>query len=597
MKTRLVVLVCFLCGVIAGSKAENLVPATINKAPDYFCSWSVQNYMDGWDQANFDCTILAGGTGNTLAQGWIRDTTVFGPRGWSTIFYPKARTDLYFMFDDGEFANWSDNSFVMDTLKFPSFKGLTPTQQWTRANDSLKAKGWRSLALWCRGPDGGNPQPQTWCKAAGVPYWKIDGGDDDLSQETIRNTLTSGIKFEHMPNYSNPLNGNYTADGRFGAQSWGTGGTIGLIRQADVVRTYDVLAQLPCATTLDRAGQLLAACGGHPEAIAIINCEDEAYIAAGLGMTMGVMRYDLSGKRHPVDCDYSYCIARNQKKRTDEVLRAVRWHRIAQPFAAGLYPVLLDTAALTDTWKFGTTETWFSAVVAPARIARGLALPIVTKTTTNKDSLPFVIASRYPNGAVSIAAIGRVKSNNGWYNPIAKVSLSVPDTTKQFGIFGYYDSLSFVFTSAVASGIQVMAQDLAGDSDVNITSMVKISTNTLTVPGAVIAQIGQSAKTTGDISDPGMLMVLRPGTSALTPAGHLIMKAAPMTFKVFGSEFRMPKEFSGRMARIQIVDLRGRTVAALRIEGKNQTVKISELYNCQSFAKTGIDIVHISAEN
>jgi hypothetical protein len=603
MKTRCFIAGCFLFGVLTGARAENLIPATPNNAPDYYCTWASQNYMEGWGVANFNCSTIEGGNGNSLAQGWIRDTTVFGPRGWSTLFHPKARADLYIMFDDGEFANGSDNSFVIDTVKFPSYKGLTPTQQWKKANDSLKAKGWRSLALWCRGPDGGNPQPQVWCKAAGVPYWKIDGGDDDFSQETIRNSTSSGIKMEHMPNYSSCLNGSWTGDGRFGAQTWSNTGTIGLIRRADVVRTYDVTPALSVATTLDRTDELLKVCGGHPEAIALINCEDEVYIAAALGVTTGVMRHSMTGKRSPLDCDLFFSGSRQVKKRMDEVARAVRWHRIGQPYAAGLYPVVLDPVALTDSWRFSTGETWFSAAIgqtcyqgAAARGARGLALPVVTKNTTNQDSLPFVRAGRFPNGAVAVATFGRTKPNNNWYFPVAKVSLNVPDTTKQFGIFGYYDSLSFVFTSAIAANVQVMAQDLAGDSAVNITARVRKVTNTLTIPGAVIAEIGLSAKTTGDVSDPGMLMVLRSGTSTLTPAGLSILKsAAPVMFKVFGPEFRVPQEFAGKMARIQIVDLLGRTVNAFKIEGKNQLVNIKNLCNSRLTTEDGLYIVHVSA--
>jgi hypothetical protein len=601
MKAQCFATGCFLFGLLAGARAENLVPSTVNKAPDYYCTWAAQNYVEGWGVTNFDCSTIEGGNGNTLAQTWIRDTTVFGPRGWSTLFHPKARADLYLMFDDGEFADWSDNSFVMDTLKFPSFDGLAPTQQWTRANDSLKAKGWRALALWCRGPDGTNSQPIAWCKTAGISYWKIDGGDGDFTQESMRKTLNASIVMEHMPDYSYPLNGNWAVDGRYGALTWGTGGTVGILRQANVVRSYDVTPALSVATTLDRVNEILKVCGGHSEAVALLNDEDEVYIAAAFGLTMGVMRHPMSGKRTPIDCDLFFNGSRQVKKRMDEVTRAARWHRIGEPFPVGIYPLTLDTSTLTDSWTFSTGDTWLSDVIgktafqgAAARSARGLNLPVVRTHSTNKDSIPFVIAGRYPNGAVSIATLCRTKPNNNWYFPKAAVSLTVPDSTKQFGIFGYYDSLSFVFVSAVASNIQVLAQDLAGDSAVNITGMVKIGTNTLTIPGAVISQVGLSAKTTGDVSDPGMLMVLRPGTSTLTPAGHSMMMAAPATFKVLASEFRMPQEFNGRSTHIQIVDLCGRTVNAFTIVGKNQVINISEFCNGQSFVKTGITIVHVS---
>jgi hypothetical protein len=591
----------FLFGVITWVQAENLIPSTVNKAPDYYCTWASQNYMEGWGVTNFDCSTIEGGNGNSLAQTWIRDTTVFGPRGWSTLFHPKARPDLYLMFDDGEFADWSDNSFILDAMKFPSFKGLTPAQQWTRANDSLKAKGWRALALWCRGPDGANSQPITWCKTAGIPYWKIDGGDGDFAQESMRKTLNASIVMEHMPDYSYPLNGNWAVDGRYGALTWGTGGTVGTLCRADVVRSYDVTPALSVATTLDRVNEILKVCGGHTEAVALLNDEDEVYIAAALGLTMGVMRHPMSGKRFPIDCDLFFNGSRQVKKRMDEVTRAARWHRIGEPFPAGIYPMTLDAAVLTDSWTFSTGDTWLSDVIgktafqgAAARSARGLNLPVVRTHSTNKDSIPFVIAGRYPNGAVSIATLGRTKPNNNWYFPKAAVSITVPDSTKQFGIFGYYDSLSFVFSSAVASGIKVLAQDLAGDSAVNITSMVKISTNTLTIPGAIIAQIGLSAKTTGDVSDPGMLMVLRSGTSTLIPASHSIAKPTPATFKIFDSVFRIPPEFSGKSVHIEICDLCGRTMNSIFIEGKNQLVNICKHSNSRLKVTGGLHIVHIS---
>ena len=129
MKRSLVITWYFLAMFPMRGMAENLIPATVNQAPDYSCTWASQNYMEGWGVPDFDCETIEGGNGNIIAQGWIRESTVFGPQGWSTLFHLKAREDLYFMFDDGEFANWSDNSFIMDTEKFPSFQGLTPTEQ------------------------------------------------------------------------------------------------------------------------------------------------------------------------------------------------------------------------------------------------------------------------------------------------------------------------------------------------------------------------------------------------------------------------------------------------------------------------------------
>ena len=57
--------------------------------------------------------------------------------------------------------------------------------------------------------------------------------------------------------------------------------------------------------------------------------------------------------------------------------------------------------------------------------------------------------------------------------------------------------------------MEVWAQDLAGDSPVNITSEVKVEGNRLTVPGTVITRVGLMNATPGDKSAPGLVLKMR----------------------------------------------------------------------------------------
>jgi hypothetical protein len=167
--------------------------------------------------------------------------------------------------------------------------------------------------------------------------------------------------------------------------AWGDGSvlrdSVRIASFSDVFRTYDVTAQLSTATTLDRAVQILAAVSPSADATGIINCEDEPYIAAGLGLMMGIMRHPLWLNREETGMDYD---PYDYRRRISEVTRAVRWHRIAPAFAMNAGTVVVDARRLQDRWRFAKGESWADWVTgatvvqgAPASAARGLALPVV----------------------------------------------------------------------------------------------------------------------------------------------------------------------------------------------------------------------------
>ena len=139
---------------------------------------------------------------------------------------------------------------------------------------------------------------------------------------------------------------------------------------------------------------------------------------------------------------------------------------------------------------------------APEIMARNIALPNVTY----KEIAPYVLVSKFPNGAVCIATEGRVMPNQSWIHPKANITLKELETDNFIGIFGYYESLSLEFGQALPKGIIVYAQDLLAKQAIDITKEVTINKNIISISGNLINKIGTSAGSAGDISAPGMVL-------------------------------------------------------------------------------------------
>jgi hypothetical protein len=220
------------------------------------------------------------------------------------------------------------------------------------------------------------------------------------------------------------------------------------------------------------------------------------------------MRHPLTGLRPGEDADLFFNGQRQPKKRMDEVVRAARWQRIAPPFSAGIGSVNVSDEILTDTWKFDRGQTWQSEIVgatvrqgAPACMARNIGLPEV-KT---KGEKPFVWATRFPNGAVAIAAQERTHVGNAWYMPASEVTLSVSDAPGPFGVFGYFEELTLNLDWSLV-GKRILAQDLAGDEARDISNEVQVRERSLLIPGKVIRRVGLHNATTNDLSSPGLVI-------------------------------------------------------------------------------------------
>ena len=497
----------------------SLVPAQPSPAPNYWCTWAAQNYMYGHDLPSIDPHILEGDSGSNLAHDAMRESILFGGRGWADTFYPRVRGDLYLLLDDG-WQTGGSSTFVLDTAKFPRFPG-SPRDRLAALNQAVASTGWRGAALWCRNtPDGATARDRVArSQSAGIGYWKIDGGDPQFDLIQLRDQARAPLTLEHVHGEV-PLNGDWRAAGRFDPQQWDSR-RVQILRHTDVYRTYDVTSILSLPTTLDRAAQLLNAAQNRPEVRSLLNVEDEVYVAAVLGCTMGVMRHPLIGLRPGPDFDLFFNGPRQAKRRMDEVVRALRWQRIAPPFAAGSGAFNASPEILTDSWVLQAGETWQSDLLgqtvhqgAPACLARNLDLPHVEPAGESVAEAaagkPFVVAAKFPNGAVAVGVQQRTRIGHAWYMPACRVTLNVANAPGPFGIFGEFAHLTLVFDKPLGAARvpRVLAQDLAGDEPLDISSQVRIEGASLHVSGEIIRAVGLHNRTPGDTSSPALVLAL-----------------------------------------------------------------------------------------
>jgi len=238
------------------------VPAKPSGAPHYWCTWAAQNYMYGQNLPKLDAAILEGDSGANLARTAMTEENLFVDSGWAKSFYPKIRSDLFLLLDDG-WETGGTATFELDTTKFPSFNG-TSSERLRKLNDAVQSSGWRGAALWCRNtPEGsGIHRLETLSDSAAIRYWKIDIGDPVFGLVRVRDEAHIPLTLEHVHGEL-PVNGDWHNDGRFGPQPWDSR-RMTILRNTDVYRTYDVTSILSLPTTLDRLAAMLKGAEGIP---------------------------------------------------------------------------------------------------------------------------------------------------------------------------------------------------------------------------------------------------------------------------------------------------------------------------------------------
>ena len=517
----------------------NLIPDTPGSTPSYWCTWGAQNYdVDEMNDSSWE---------NAVSN--LSESAVFENPGWATHFFRTASRDLFILFDVGwdvsksvtiERPTWQLGSLEPAEDRFPSLFG-SPAERLRGLNDLAKRAGWRGAALWVaaqavgEGKEGHRLDGEEleaywrerarWCRAAGIEYWKVDLGvhSADASYRRMVTRVTREeapeLLVEHAVNLE-PFNDAPSAhdtsgqsQGRF--RAWNGGKVlkqaVNLLTFCDVLRTYDVSNQLANASTLDRVAQILVA-AQETKGAGLLNCEDALYLGATLGCALGVMRHprwrDVEGK------DYDTSLSR---KRIDEVSRAARWQRLAPAFGVGEAEVTLDEDILTDSWHFGEGETWDRSAVgkevvqgAPARVARGLPLPEVVPDA--EGMRPYVVASSHPNGATAVATLPRTSAERGIHTPLASISLVVKEATAPIGVFGHYQALTLQLPEPLNER-RVWGQDLASNEARDITGQVTVNGATVTLSGTLIREVGLAAARSGDFSEPGLVVAIRPSAA------------------------------------------------------------------------------------
>ncbi len=477
-----------------------LIPdAPTHETANYACTWNTQGRFCG---------------GTVTIRDVLMDENLFAPgKGWAYEFPESVRKDLILLLDDGWDLPLSENgednrdyygSFVLDPIKFPGY-GETEVERLKTLSDKIRAAGWRGMGVWvcCQedafhtSADGHYDESYwiekiLWSKEAGILYWKNDWGNYAYTESWRRfisetaNRLYPELIIEH-------ITGDYGTNDPLGSGTC-EGKIANMCRCAsysDVFRSYDVTTQLSAATTMDRVARLLNGAyleeGDH---MGLLNCEDELYLAAALGLSAGIMRSRSFGKGD-----------------LDEATRMVNWHRIAPPFEITAYPNHISDLTLTDEWHF-TDDTWDTTIQnrmvpqhAAAAVSRGTALPVAFG-----PKIPFLAASRNPTtGALSIATLRRTVGGTSNSLVYAGVKWDVGPLTGPIGIFGVYKTLTLTFDRDI-SGLPILAQDLMGETAFDITDLVSVQGNELVLDGILLHDIGVAAATALDPSEPGLIL-------------------------------------------------------------------------------------------
>ena len=338
---------------------------------------------------------------------------------------------------------------------------------------------------------------------AGFSYWKVDWGGQCSSVDFRRMLTLLGRKYAPR----------LTIEHAMKAQ---------IIPYCDVFRTYDVPAIMSIPMTMQKLSDILTFTPkAEGENMGLINCEDEAYIAAAGGFAMGIMRHPYSGDFMNGKKDMSFPdVHRNLKTKMCEVTRAVRWHRIAPAFGADNENVQVSEKTLTDNWIFENMENeledWWLVhpftkddikdggfiKSAPAALSRGCALPEI-KPDENGD-IPYCVAAKNPNGAFSIVTLGRTRGRD-YRIPLCNVAVQT-GKSRIFGIFGEYKTLTIKTEYENIS--RVLMQDLASDTALDITELVLVKNGEVTVNGEIIKDICALHQPEGDTSEPGVVVWL-----------------------------------------------------------------------------------------
>ena len=474
------------------------------KIVSYLCTWGRQAYVAS--------KLGISGSGSSQMRDALTADTLFGSKNYYHTVPQEYRSKLIFLLDDGwdvpkgtsqDGARAEFGSMEPDPVKFGSL-GSTPVERLTAMVEKTKALGYAGLGLWV------SPQIpyETWTPteqareywttrakqsaAAGVCYWKVDWGKHQ-SDTAYRQMITDCAKqyapdlivehaYTQTPFTDSNTEENFKANRRAALKEY--------VLMSGTVRIYDLSAPFETVCALDRIDEIFSLYEETGSGADVyVNAESQAYIAAVLGCSLGIMTYNT------------------------EMRAALNWMLTYAPaFSAKDATYRSSDTTLTDSFYFDRdVADWFQSgnrtmtETAPAVMARGCELPEVV--TRKGMFTPFVAASVNPiTGAASIGCFRRTVDPNQTVAGIADVTFRVGKDAAPIGVFGMFGSLTLVMEEDYSDGVKVLAQDLLGTDAEDISAYVTVDGNRITIDGTVLRRIGKSARTDGDSSDPSLIL-------------------------------------------------------------------------------------------
>ena len=482
----------------------NFIPDKPEHNGNYLCSWARQAEV----AKKFG---IAGRTCSEMRDA-LNEEYLFGDESLYHFYDREYREGLLFMLDDGWDVPYGSEhnggekfygSLYPDPKKFRSF-GNTPEERLCNMSEKIKELGYCGLGLWVspnygKHDENGNLDyddvRKYWedralmCQNAGILYWKVDWGIymRDSKYRTIMTECCHNVAPDLLIEHAYPCGvfANYNDVNR----------TIGVkfpeyLGFSDVFRTYDILKPFEYVETLKRVDLLLSAnidyksgCRGY------INVEWMAFVAAGLGLNLGIM-YD-----------------------SKEVRAVLRWQRIAPPFAASESNYIRSEHELTDSHYFDRkAASWvdFSnklhKVTAPAIMARNTKLP---KVEAVGDIEPYIVASEHPEAdALAVAALPRTQDPNVYINALADVTIFPENLSTKVGVFGMFNSLTLEYTEKIPENAVVWAQPMLGDVAVDATDRVTIEGNKVIIGGRDLRWFGKLVHEHTEDYEPSLLITI-----------------------------------------------------------------------------------------
>lgn len=478
----------------------NLIPNEIKNTGNYFCTWDSQcDEMYARDPS----------AESIPSRDAMCEDFLFGENGLLRSF-DGVRSDLIVVLDDGWDVPYGAKdrrvfgSLIADPERFPALRTLHPAERLRTLSEKIRALGYRGLGLWvptqtpslvdgkeiARTPEKERlywEERAKWCHEAGVVYLKADWGEHQGDADYCR------MMTECMRQYAPGLAIEHGLVGRPLFESQDGHAVPDRVNEylrtvlpaCDSLRTYDVVHEIKYASTVDRAAVCLAAAQSVTGTCAVLNIEDTALIGAGLGCAVGVMRHDFEKKRKYLPLP---------PRLVSESVCALRWQRIAPPFAANRGSLHVAQERLKDVWHCPKRagNFWPNVsegdyyITAPAAVSRNMPLPTVTAA----GEKPYVVCSVHPDtGALCAAVTPRTFGSDIDVTPPAAIALQGACASAPIGLFGRFESLSVDFDEPV-EGRRVFAQNLLDDAAQDVSGQVALCGNRMTVPGDLMLRIG-----------------------------------------------------------------------------------------------------------